>query len=166
MDEKSVNIRKAEPAEASVLAGVIRESFRDVAARFNLTPQNCPKHPSNCTDDWVRNDFQRGVAYYILEHEGAPAGCVALERADAEVCYMERLAVLPQCRRRGLGRALVDYVLSQAKSGGAKRMGIGIIAKQTDLKSWYQKIGFMEKETKEFVHLPFMVSFMEYNFSF
>jgi hypothetical protein len=31
------------------LARLIRHSFADVARRFALTPQNCPKHPSNYT---------------------------------------------------------------------------------------------------------------------
>ena len=39
---------------------------------------------------------------------------------------------------------------------------IGIISEQADLKSWYQKIGFVEIETKLFPHLPFLVAFMTY----
>jgi hypothetical protein len=45
---------------------------------------------------------------------------------------------------------------------GAKQIGIGIISDDTELKLWYQRIGFVEKETKEFAHLPFLVTFMSY----
>jgi hypothetical protein len=60
-DETDVHIREANSADVSLLCGLIRASFRDVAERFNLTPENCPKPPSNCTEEWLENDFVRGV---------------------------------------------------------------------------------------------------------
>jgi N-acetylglutamate synthase-like GNAT family acetyltransferase len=159
---RSTTIRDAHPQDAERIAYVIRESFRDVAARFSLTPENCPKHPSNCTADWVESDLVRGVRYFILSQDGESIGCVGLERSNPDLCYLERLAVLPERRRRGLGSRLVLHALSQAKASGAGRISIGIIADHTELKEWYAKLGFVEGETKSFSHLPFRVSFMEF----
>jgi len=155
-----VHITAATVDDIPALSGLIRNSYRDVAQRFGLTPKNCPKHPSNYTDDWIRNDFARGVLFYILEHNGLPAGCAALEISDPDLGYLERLAVLPANRRKGFGRILVDHVFSQAQDSGIKHISIGIIAAQTDLKRWYEKIGFIEGDTTEFEHLPFLVTFM------
>ena len=149
--------------DVSTLSAIIRHSYRDVAQRFDLTPENCPKHPSNCTDDWIRNDFSRGVSYYILKHNGLPAGCAALEIPDPDIGYLERLAVLANNRRKGLGRKLVGHVFSEAKDFGVKKISVGIIAAQTGLKRWYRKIGFIEGDTKEFKHLPFPVAYMMYH---
>ena len=157
-------IKMADPRDAPLLTRLIRESFRDVAERFNLTAVNCPKHPSNCGEEWIKKDFNRGVIYYILEHQGEPFGCVALERARPDQCYLERLAVLPGMRKRGFGRTLVEHVFSQAENLGVKEISVGIIAKQTELKNWYQKMGFIVGETKGFDHLPFFVTFMSYPF--
>ena len=162
MKAETTCIRAAGSADVPVLSGLIRVSFGDVAERFALTLENCPKHPSNCTDEWIENDFARGVAYYILESDGTPVGCVALEKANPELCYLERLGVLPQSRRKGFGKALVDHVLYEATAVGAKQIGIGIISDDVELKLWYQRIGFVAKETKEFAHLPFLVTFMLY----
>ncbi len=156
-------IRKANANDVSLLADLIRSAFQDVAVRFELTPQNCPKHPSNYTDEWVENDFKRGVIYYILENNGKPAGCVALEKADTEICYLERLAVLHENRQKGFGRALVDQIFSDARAMGAKKISIGIISDDIELNGWYQKIGFIEGEKKTFPHLPFMVTFLSYD---
>jgi N-acetylglutamate synthase-like GNAT family acetyltransferase len=158
-----IHIRKASSADVALLTQLIRHSYRDVADRFKLTPANCPKHPSNCTDEWVKNDFdRRGVSYFILEHRGMPVGCVAIEKANPDLCNLERLAVLPRERKKGLGSQLVEHVFRTAKELEAKKISIGIIAKQTELKQWYQKIGFIEGETKKFSHLPFLVTFMAY----
>ena len=160
MTAKSVIIRKARSDDISTVSDIIRESYRDVADRFGLTPENCPKHPSNCTDAWITRDRGRGVVFYMLERGGTPIGCAALEKADADLCYLERLAVRPEHRRSGFGTALSRHVLAQAAASGAVRVSIGIIAAQTELKRWYRQMGFSEGETRTFDHLPFQVTFM------
>ena len=154
-------IKEANVEDRSVLASVIRGSFRDVAERFGLTVGNCPTHPSNCTDDWVESAMAKGTRFYLLADGGTPCGCVGLEQAKPEVCYLERLAVLPEFRRRGFGKALVSHAPNQAKQFGAARVGICIIAEHAELKDWYTKLGFLtEKERVTFEHLPFEVTFM------
>jgi N-acetylglutamate synthase-like GNAT family acetyltransferase len=155
-------IRVCTQKDIGVLVETIRRSFQDVASRFNLTPENAPRHPSYCTKDWIQKDMERGVTYYVLENENIVVGCVAFEQANSDVCYLERLAVLPHQRRHCFGKILVTHVLSQTKILRAKRVNIGIIAEQTELKNWYRGIGFIEGETKEFPHLPFRVTFMSY----
>lgn len=156
----TISIREATKDDVELLAQLIRDSFKDVADRFSLSSDNAPTHPSHCTAKWIESALDKGIEYFILESEGKPHGCVALEHASADVCYLERLAVIPEFRQRGFGEALVRHVLEQAKSMGAKRVEIGIIAEQFDLRGWYEKLGFVVKGTKHFDHLPFQVAFM------
>jgi N-acetylglutamate synthase-like GNAT family acetyltransferase len=161
---KNIDIRITNPDDTALLCRLIHDSFRDVAERFSLTPEKCPKHPSNYTEEWVQKDFDRGVTYFILSQNNLPVGCVALEKANDDLFYLERLAVLPEMRRKGFGKSLVNHVFSKARAMGAKEISIGIIAAQAELNQWYQKIGFVEGETKEFPHLPFQVTFMTIKF--
>lgn len=153
-------IRDASEADITILAALIRASFRDVSERFFLTPENCPTHPSFCSEEWVDSAMKKGVRFFVLDDGDAACGCAALERAGPEVCYLERLAVLPGSRRSGFGTALVGHALSEAKKAGAERVEIGIIAGQVELKEWYLGLGFKEKARKHFEHLPFEVVFM------
>lgn len=153
-------IRTALSADIAFLAAVIRASFRDVAERFDLTPENCPTHPSNCTAEWIETAFEKGVRYYILEIEDRPCGCVALEQAGSGVCYLERLAILPEFRQMGLGTALVNHALDAARKLGASRVEIGVIAGHLELVAWYKRRGFVTKGSQIFEHLPFRVTFM------
>jgi N-acetylglutamate synthase-like GNAT family acetyltransferase len=155
-------IRICTKEDVPVLARTIRESFQDVARRFGLTQESAPSHPSHCTVEWIERDMARGVAYWVIENENGVAGCVAMEKANPKTCYLERLAVLPEQRRQGLGNALVAHVLSQAAHSGAQSVNIGIIAGHTELKNWYSHIGFVEGESREFPRLPFRVTFMSY----
>ncbi len=153
-------IRDANETDIDVLVSILRESFRDVAERFELTVENCPKNLAFCTDQRIKGDVERGLSYHILEHDHEPCGCVALEKASPDVCYLERLAVLPEHRRKGCGKTLVEYLFDIAAGNGSQRVEIGIIAEDTKLRNWYGKFGFVLKGTKTFDHLPFVVAFM------
>jgi len=153
-------IREATRDDLPLLARLIRESFRDVADRFGLTAENCPTHPSNVTEDQLALTMAKGVAHFILESDAEPAGCVALEPAGEGACYLERLCVLPACRRRGLGAALVEHARDRAREMGLKRVELAMIAEHDELRRWYEGMGFFAMEMRRFEHLPFMVLFM------
>jgi N-acetylglutamate synthase-like GNAT family acetyltransferase len=154
-------IREAHIEESEILAEIISESFADVAIRFSLTPENCPKHPSNCTVSWIESDFKRGVRYFILSRNSNPAGCAGLESPVPDICYLERLAVLPEMRGNHYGVDLVRHTVNCAVSNGVEKLSIGIIDRHTELKEWYKNLGFVETGTRSFPHLPFTVCFME-----
>jgi N-acetylglutamate synthase-like GNAT family acetyltransferase len=142
-------------------ARVIRESFATVAEDLNLTRENCPSHPSFTGPDELLEMKRKGVELYGMYIQGRLAGFVALEKADREVCYLEKLAVLPEERHKRYGENLVDFACSLAVGQGARTVSAGIINEQEILKSWYKRLGFIEKGTRSYPHLPFMVCFME-----
>lgn len=155
-----MTIRPARTDEGQTIVDVLRHACATVAERFGLTPENCPKSPAFYTLERVQADFERGVRYYLLEEGTDIRGCVALEKAKPDACYLERLAVLPECRSQGYGKALVDHALAQARTLGVERVEIGIIAEDTRLADWYRRRGFVETGTRTFDHLPFTVGFM------
>jgi N-acetylglutamate synthase-like GNAT family acetyltransferase len=155
-----LQIRMAGIHEAEIISAIVRTSHQDVAQRFHLTAENCPKHPSHCTAAWIEADMDRGVTYSLLLDANGPIGCVAVEHANAVMCYIERLSVLPDYRKQGCGEALVMHAMDAARALNVKAVGIGIIAEFTELKVWYEKLGFVPGETREFSHLPFRVQRM------
>ena len=157
-----ISIIKGTLKDSDAISDIIRIASLDVAEKFGLTPENAPTHPSNCIPEWIVSSLEKGVQYFILNLGSKPCGCIALEKASPDVCYLERLAVLPEYQKMGFGEALVRYSIDEAKKLGVKRVEIGIIAKHIHLRDWYLKLGFIEKETVQFEHLPFDVTFMYY----
>lgn len=162
MREREVKgaIRQAMPGEAADVASVVRRSFQDVATRFGLTPQNCPRHPSNCAPEWIANAMAKGVTFYVAEIDGRMCGSVGMTPHQDGVCKIVSLAVLADSRRNGLGRALVDRVLQEAQMLGLKTVEIAIVAEHAELRRWYEKIGFVWDRAEAFDGLPFEVGFM------
>ena len=154
---------KIEPAQATDVVTVVRvlqRAFATTAERFGLTTENCPANPAFTTRDRVTEEIARGMRYYLLAEDGHACGCVAMEQPRAEVVYLGRLGVVPEHRSKGLGRALVEHVLSEAARIGVQRVELGLFAEDTPLKEWYARFGFKQTGTKRFEHLSLLVAFM------
>jgi N-acetylglutamate synthase-like GNAT family acetyltransferase len=150
----AMQIREATTQDLGLLAMLVSESNKDVALKFGLNSDNCPKHPSFCTEAWVKADLARGERYFLLQYEETAVGCVAYERPNEEVAYLNRLSVLPAHRTKGTGTRLVHFILELARSSAAKTVSIGVIGEHTDLQRWYEKLGFTSGELKRFGLAP------------
>lgn len=146
--------------QAAILALLIRQSYADVARRFELTPRNAPTHPSACTQAWIRTDYGDGVQYFLASQGTMIVGCAAIKNASPELCYLMRLAVLPLFRRQGIGSRLTRHVGRQARRTGASALSVGLIAAQAELADWYRRQGFKAVTRRRYAHLPFEVLFM------
>jgi GNAT superfamily N-acetyltransferase len=72
----------------------------------------------------------------------APAGCVALRRIDSAACEMKRMFVYPQFHGKGVGRALADAIVREAKSAGYSLMRLDTSVKQLEAQHLYARLGF------------------------
>ena len=81
-----------------------------------------------------------------------PAGCVALREIDEAFCEMKRMFVYPQFHRQGVGRALAEALIRDAKSSGYIGMRLDTGRKQVEAQRLYSSLGF--KEIKPYYNLP------------
>lgn len=151
------DIRPASDGDTALLATLIAQSFADVAEQFGLTRENCPAHTSFIREDDVRIGMGFGSVFYIASAGGCVCGCIAVRRPKSGHSIIEKLAVLPSLRHRGIGRALVETALDDARRSGATAADIGIIADHAELKAWYEGLGFTAVRRTHYDHLPFDV---------
>ncbi len=91
-----MHIRKTLKKASPLLVSIIRQAFKDIAKKFNLTPKNCPTHSSFISEKKIKREFKKKVEFYILKFQHIDCGCVELEYTKPGVCYMKKLAVLPE----------------------------------------------------------------------
>lgn len=157
-----MQVNESGPEDLATIAMLVSESNKDVALRFGLNSDNCPKHPSLCTEAWVKEDLTLGERYFILYDKSTPIACVAFKLRNENRAYLNRLSVLPEHRGKGIGARMVQFIVELAAGASIKTISIGIIGEHTELEHWYQKLGFTSGELKRFPHLPFSVRYMAY----
>ena len=140
---------------------IIRSSFITVAGECGLTENNCPSHTAFITMDKLKMQFDDGRPMFLFYRDDIPVGCFSLAKCSDEEWELNNLAVLPEYRHLGIGKAMVNYAVKMVKSYGGNKISIGIIEENTKLKNWYLKLGFTHISTRKFKHLPFTVGFME-----
>jgi len=74
--------------------------------------------------------------------DGAPAGCVALREIDSSSCEMKRMFVYPQFHGKGVGYALAEAVIKEARALGYRTMRLDTGIRQDEAKGLYRRMGF------------------------
>jgi predicted GNAT family N-acyltransferase len=84
-------------------------------------------------------DGREGECTHFVAWNGARAeGCARLRRIVGGL-KVERVAVLPALRERGLGRALMAAVEAEARSRGVSRL---VLNAQSAVVGFYEKLGW------------------------
>ncbi|MBL0882273.1 MAG: GNAT family N-acetyltransferase [Chitinophagaceae bacterium] len=82
-------------------------------------------------------------ALFIAYWNEAPAGCIALQPLKEEgVCEMKRLYVKPKFRKYGIGRSLVEQLITESYQLGYTDMRLDTLERLKPAISLYKSLGF------------------------
>src|ERR1051326_8577420 len=102
-----------------------RELFLEYAQSlgFSLCFQGFDKELAGLPGDYAP---PRGRLTLAITN-GKPAGCVALHPLSSEICEMKRLYVRSEFRGKGIGRALTERVIADARRIGYQRLRLDTV---------------------------------------
>ncbi len=90
---------------------------------------------------------------YVAESEGRVVGMVTLcvfRTLTGPKAYLDHLVVAPECRRRGIGRALVRHAIERAEAAGASRIDVTANEQKQAGRALYASLGFQARHTGSF----------------
>jgi putative acetyltransferase len=130
-------------AESSSQIARARELFLEYAQSlgFSLCFQNFDQELAGLPGDYAPPEGR----LLLAECEGQVAACVALHKSGPGICEMKRLYLRPQFRGKGLGRALAERIIAEAREIGYERMRLDTVEPvMKDAVVLYRKLGFKE----------------------
>ncbi len=142
-------LRRATPADAAKLAIIgpasFLESFADDHSGDDMVIHFEAYHSRDYYDRALADPTK--TLWIIEEKVGAPIGYAMMGAAtlpgsspqDAELI---RIYVLSRWQGTGLGRALFDAILTQAKTSGAARLVLSVYTKNLKAQKFYERNGF------------------------
>ena len=140
MGNPRLTLRQAEsPAQITQA----RELFLEYADSlgFSLCFQSFDQELATLPGDYAPPDGR----LLIAEYRGQLAGCVALHKLEPEICEMKRLYLRPQLRGRGVGRALAEAVIAEARAIGYRKMRLDTVEPvMPNAVAMYRRLGFVE----------------------
>ncbi len=120
-----------------------RELFLEYAQSlgFSLCFQNFDRELAGLPGDYAPPEGR----LLLAEYQNQLAGCVALHELEASICEMKRLYLRPQFRGKGLGRALAERIIAEARQIGYRRMRLDTVEPvMKDAVAMYRRLGFQE----------------------
>jgi GNAT superfamily N-acetyltransferase len=128
----------------------VRELFREYWASFGFSPcfQGFEAEVAGLPGAYA----PPGGALVLALVEGQAAGCAALRRFDAQRCEAKRLYVRPRFRGLGMGRALLDWVIAEARTIGYREMVGDTIPQMAVALAMYDRAGF--ERTGPYAEVP------------
>ena len=114
--------------------------------------------------DSLPGKFAPPAGRLLLAHyEGSPAGTVALRDLGNQICEMKNMFVESHHLGKGIGRALAEAILQEARIIGYMKMRLDTGPRQVAAQTLYRSLGF--REIEPYYELPHelaeIVIFME-----
>lgn len=158
-NKSSLKIRYATPADAQLLASLGAKTFSDTFAKDN-TPEDMANYLSaafNVEEITIELKDPLMTAF-IAEIDSTPVGYAQLRRGDAPECIgtdnaveLTRIYVLQSCIGQGVGAALMQTCLDEAKRSGHPVIYLGVWERNELAKAFYQKWNFKKVGEHPFV---------------
>jgi putative acetyltransferase len=135
-----LKIRKIESGDNVVLTYIIRE----VLASFGAVGEGYA-YADWSTEHMFEAYCAPGRMYWVVEEDGevkGGGGFAELE-GESDVCEIQKMYFLPEIRGKGMGKAIMDRALREAKKYGYKRAYLETLPNMNVAKGVYEKCGFI-----------------------
>ena len=128
------------PVETAAQLEEVRRLFQEYWDSFQFTPcfQNFGAELAGLPGDYVPPGGRLAVALV----SGAAAGCAALRAIDSARCEAKRLYVRPKFRTLGIGRALLDWAIAEARTIGYRELLGDTMPVMERALAMYDRMGF------------------------
>jgi ribosomal protein S18 acetylase RimI-like enzyme/SAM-dependent methyltransferase len=141
-----IEVRRAVPEEWEALKELRLAALRESPDAFSSTYEREARVDEAAWRGWITGEGWDGaVATFVAEEQGRVLGMATAYRPDDEpgTVWMFAMWVRPEHRGRGIGRALVEAVVDQARSLGGEVVVLRVTEGNAAATNLYASCGFI-----------------------
>lgn len=138
-DGGRVRLRPIEARDDAAVAALIRTVMPELGAQGPGFAINDPEV------DAMSATYRGRAAYWVVERDGrilGAGGFAPLEGGDAAVCELRKMYFQRELRGLGVGAALLDHLLAEARRYGFTRCYLETLSSMSDARRLYERRGF------------------------
>jgi ribosomal protein S18 acetylase RimI-like enzyme len=135
---RTYSLRSAQAADAGSVAALVDAAYGHYLERIGMLP-------GPMTQDYAEVIGNRQVT--VAERHGAIVGIIVLTVTD-EGFLVDNLAVHPDHRGTGLGRALLEFAEAEARRAGFDALYLFTHEQMTENLALYARIGYVEYDRR------------------
>lgn len=148
-----ITIRDADDGELDDVASLSVDAYAEYAARMS------PDAWSSFAQDIANVRGRRAdAALLVAERGGRLVGSVTMfsdwRGAQADTVGVRLLAVLPEARGTGVGRALMEEVIARARAHGKHRVVLTLAPEMASVKELSEELGFAREHDLDHAPAP------------
>jgi ribosomal protein S18 acetylase RimI-like enzyme len=129
-----MRFRLASVADAEALGALNAQLIRDEGHRNPMTVGQLVERMNG----WLQREYEA----LIVEDDGKVVG-YALFRREPEDIYLRQIFVRPDDRRRGIGRAMIEWLMQNAWQSAA-RVRIEVLVGNATAREFWHALGFRD----------------------
>ena len=117
-------------------------SWRDIPALAALETELFADDAWSEQSWWAELAGRPRRSYVVGEQGGAVVGYAGVDRGG-EVADVMTIAVVPAAQGQGVGKVLMDWLIAEARRGGAEQLMLEVRADNVAAQRLYSKAGFV-----------------------
>jgi len=134
-----------------ILRKIQKRDNKELAAliRTVMTAYDCVGEGYSIQDPEIEDMYtaysNSSSVYYILDHDGkvmGGGGIAALAMGDPATCELKKMYFYPEARGKGLGKKLLESLLTEAKTLGYNYCYLETVERMKTANLLYKKFGF------------------------
>ena len=139
--------------DCKVITYILNKAFMAFAEEYNFTKENAPNHLAFINSDGIEIWLNNGLKMYGYTIDNKIVACAGYSNYKDQTYLIERVGTLPEYRNLGVGKKLIKFIENKINNIGGRIVEIHVTNKNTVLREWYKKQGYMEIRIEE-VNIP------------
>jgi GNAT superfamily N-acetyltransferase len=137
--------------QAELHAELVRVVDQTYQGTFDVPELNGVRSTAATLDGYASAGWQRGTDrdWWLVRDGSQGIGCLLLCRHSSFLAELLYLGLIPEYRRRGLSKTILEYMLQWGSENGIKRILLAVDARNKPALRLYERMGFEATGTAE-----------------